>query len=123
MIDDKNIIEGEMIVDKRLPLKELVIKFLQRNPFYKHAAWSIGKDEDTLLVWRKEDKVFAGRCESARSECLSKFVNRSSPDFILTHADPETFNIAKKVDVTSAGEAIKSNTIVLTNFKDGTESK
>lgn len=123
MTEEKNIFEGEMIDDKRLPLKKLVIAFLEKNPFYKHAAWSIGISKDALEDWRSKDEVFASRCEAARAVALNKFVNRSSPDFILTHADPETFNIAKKVDVTSAGEAIKSNTIVLTNFKDGTESK
>lgn len=95
-----------MINDKRLKDKEKVIEYLTKSPFYKHAAWCIGKDEDTLLNWRKEDPDFSDRCSSARSECLAKYVNRASPDFILTHADQQTFNSIKKIDVTSGGKPI-----------------
>lgn len=104
-----------MIEDNRLPLKERAIEFLSKNPFYKHAAWAIGKDEVTLLRWRNEDADFASRCEVARASCLSRFVSRSQPDFILTHADPETFNTAKKIDITSGGKPIQS---ILTALKD-----
>lgn len=75
--------------------KELVLTFLQRNPFYRHAAWSVGISEDTLRNWRDEDKEFSARCDANRAEYLSKRVNRASDEFILTHADPETF---RKID-------------------------
>lgn len=104
-----------MINDKRLEKKERVIEFLTKNPFYKHAAWAIGRNEQTLIRWREEDEDFSSRCEAARATCLSRFVGRSQPDFILTHADPETFNTAKKIDITSGGKPIQS---ILTALKD-----
>lgn len=79
--------------------KELVLTFLQRNPFYRHAAWSVGIDETTLIRWRNEDKEFDAKCQAMRAENLSKRVNRASDEFILTHADPETFKKADKLEI------------------------
>lgn len=89
-----------MIEDERKIKKELVIEFLGKNPFYRHAAWSVGISEDTLRNWRDEDIDFSACCEAKRAENLTKRVNRASNEFILTHADPETFNIAKKLENT-----------------------
>jgi hypothetical protein len=95
-----------MIQDKRLEKKERVIAYLGNEPYFRHAAWAIGVHEDTLANWRKEDEDFSERCDMARAEKFSKLVNRASPEFILTHADPETFNTAHKVDITSGGKPI-----------------
>ncbi len=89
-----------MIKDKRLPLKEKFVEFLGRNPFYKHACWFVGISEMTLSRWRKEDEDFDKKCESMRAQTLTKYVNRSSTDFILTHADPETFSKTQKIELT-----------------------
>lgn len=82
--------------EKDLIKKDKILASLRVNPFYKHAAMAAGIDELTLLRWRKADKEFEGRCEEARSSCLTWFVKKSSSDFILTHADPETFKKDKE---------------------------
>ena len=79
--------------------KELVLTFLQRNPFYRHAAWSVGIAEQTLIRWREEDKEFGAKCEAMRAENLTKRVNRASDEFILTHADPETFKQKTQLEI------------------------
>lgn len=88
-----------MINDDRLEKKEKVLIFLSEFPFYKWAAKSIGKDEDTLLLWRKEDQDFSDRCEIAKSEAMKRLGKRASPDFMLKNADPETFKDKKEMEV------------------------
>lgn len=93
-----------MIQDNRLPLKEKVLDYLSHMPFYRWAAKSIGKDEDTIAIWRKEDPDFSERCETAKSEAIRKLGARATPDFMLKSADPKTFK--DRVDVTSGDKPI-----------------
>lgn len=100
-----------MIDDKRLPLKLSVIDYLTHFPFYKWAAKSIGRDEDTLIIWRKEDSDFSDKCEVAKSEAIKKLGKRATPDFMLKCADPKTFNIVNKTET-----EIKLPTPILNNL-------
>ncbi len=79
--------------------KERVIQYIRRFPFYKWAAKSIGKDADTLLIWRKEDADFSVRLEAARAEGVSNIGKRATPDFLLACADPETFSKTAQLEV------------------------
>lgn len=87
-----------MIEDKRKEIKEKIIEFMERNPFYKYACMFAGISIQTLENWRTEDIDFATKLEARRSQTLTKYINKSAPEFVLTHADPEMFNIAKKID-------------------------
>lgn len=93
-----------MINDERLPLKERYLEYIKKFPFYRWAAKSIGKSEDTLQLWRKEDKDFAERVEISRAEGMKYFGGRATPDLILKSADPETFK--ERVDITSGNKPI-----------------
>lgn len=90
-----------MIAD-RTEQKNQIIEYLKRFPFYKWAAKSVAIDEDTLLLWRKDDKEFSDRVEIARSEGMKYFGGRATPDLILKSADPKTFK--ERVDVTTNGK-------------------
>jgi hypothetical protein len=103
-----------MIQDNRLEKKEKVIDYLSHFPYYKWAATSINRDEDTLLLWRKEDSDFSDRCEASRAECLKKFGKKATPDLILKTTDPKTFNIANKIE----GELNGELNINLINYGD-----
>lgn len=93
-----------MINDNREDQKIRVIEYLKRFPFYKWAAKSIGKSEDTLRIWRDEDPEFSARVESARAEGMKYFGGRATPDLILKSADPETFK--ERMDITSGDKPI-----------------
>jgi hypothetical protein len=93
-----------MINDKRLEKKEIAIDYLSHFPFYKWAAKRIGIHEDTMVLWKKEDKDFSDRCEAARSECISKMGKRATPDFMLKSVDPKTFK--ERLDITSGDKPI-----------------
>jgi hypothetical protein len=109
-----------MTSDDKLQLKEQIIEYLRRFPFYKWAAKSVAIDDETLKNWRDADDDFSHRVEIARAEGIKYFGGRATPDLILKSADPQTFK--DRVDVTSGGKKIETNTIVFTNFKDGTKS-
>jgi hypothetical protein len=106
--------------EKIKKLKENVILILERFPFYKYAAQINKISEDTLKRMRDDDKEFADGCESARASGIMKYANKASPEFMLKAVEPTVFK--DRVDVTSGGKAIKTNSIVFTNFKDGTKS-
>lgn len=117
----KGIVEAHTEVEKkRLEKKEKVIEYLRHLPVYKWAAASAGINEDTLAIWRKEDEEFSVRCESAKSEAIKGFAKRATPDFMLKSTDPATFK--DRVDVTSDGKRIETNTIVFSNFTNDTKS-
>lgn len=112
-----------MTKEEQLKKKSDIVEYLKHFPFYKWAAASVAISEDTLANWRKVDKKFSDRVEIARSEGIKYFGGKATPDLILKSADPETFGSKDKLDVTSGGKPIQTNTIVFTNFKDATESK
>jgi len=89
----------EYKVDPRAEKKNQIVEYLRRFPFYKWAAKSVAIDEDTLLIWRKEDEEFSDRVEVARSEGIRYFGGRATPDLILKSADPKTFKDQSEVNL------------------------
>ena len=60
------------------------------------------------------------RCEASRANCLTGYVRRSSPDFILTHADRETFTPQEqKIDLTVHSQLTDEQLNKLINSKIG----
>jgi len=86
------------MVDKQKAQTE-VIDYLRRLPVYKWAAAFAGIDRTTLENWRKEDKEFSARCETAKAEAIERLGKRATPDFILKNVDPETFKDKKELEV------------------------
>ena len=72
-----------MIKDDKLPLKEKFLEYYSKMPIKKYAAYSIARDEDTILLWQKDDSDFSDRIKQLKSEYLlakSKFL---PPTFII----------------------------------------
>lgn len=57
-----------MINDKKLPLKEKFLEYYRELPVQKLAGESIGKNEDTILLWKKQDSDFSDQIDIARAE-------------------------------------------------------
>lgn len=54
--------------DKLIELKSKYLKYYRDLPVQKLAASYIGKDEDTIIRWRKEDADFADQVQHAKAE-------------------------------------------------------
>lgn len=101
-----------MKADKNLIIKEKIIEFLERFPFYKYAAKANFITEETLKTWRDEDEDFSYKCEAARTNGVLMYGRRASPEFMLSHTDKETFGNKTEVDVTSKGEKIEGLIVI-----------
>lgn len=90
--------------EQKIEKKEKVLAYLIGLPIYKYAAKYAGMDEDTLIIWRRDDPEFAERCEAVRSEAISRLGKRAKPEFILPAIDGETFGKKEQVEHTGTLE-------------------
>lgn len=58
----------QMIDDKKLPLKEKFLEYYRELPIQKLAADSIGRHEDTIVLWKKKDSDFSDQIDMARAD-------------------------------------------------------
>lgn len=72
-------------------LKEEYVSFYADAPVQKYAAMYIGKDEDTIIRWRKADRAFADAIQRARAEFVRKMILRSKAEFALERLEREVF--------------------------------
>ena len=93
-------------------LKEQYIFYYSQLPLQKLAAGFIGRDEDTIINWRKADPHFADAVTKAKSDwALSKVRNTRDTKFLLERILKEEF--AQKVELQSIQPASISFTYVL----------
>lgn len=97
-------------------------------PSIEGLALELGINRETIYAWEKEKLEFSnilGKLREKQAKMLIK--NGLSGDYnptiakllLAKHGYRETID----TDVTSKGEKIEMNSIVFTNFKDGTEGK
>ena len=72
-----------MINDKRLPVKESYLLYLEEVPKHKFASKFVKISEDTSKRWRDEDKDFADQCEAKIAVWVRKTLKRTKPEFQL----------------------------------------
>lgn len=61
-----------MIQDDKLPLKEKFLEYYKELPVQKLAGESIGRNEDTISAWKKQDPDFSDQIHMARAEWAKK---------------------------------------------------
>lgn len=61
-----------MIQDDRLPLKEKFLTYFKDVPMQKFACMYIGRDEDTISLWKREDSDFADQINQLKAEYVQK---------------------------------------------------
>lgn len=94
-------------------LKEEDLTYFEKLPVYRLAAYSIGRDEDTVLTWRKEDPDFAEKIRKAKAAWALKKATgtRVRDEFLLERLLKEDF--AAKVEVEAKGPTAITFTYVL----------
>jgi len=91
--------EKRTLGDERAKLKIKFLEYYAELPIFKLAAESIGKDEDTILRWRKDDTVFAEQVQSARAEWAKRKSNKvKSNEWLLERVMHDHFKEVKEVD-------------------------
>lgn len=72
-----------MIKDDKLVLKEKFLEYYSKMPIKKYAAYSVGRDEDTILIWQKDDSDFSDRIKILKADYLLNKANRLPATFII----------------------------------------
>lgn len=73
-------------------LKVTYVKYYEDVPIQKYAAMAIGRDEDTIIRWRKEDKDFADAVQRAKAEWIRKKLLAVKAEFALERLEREVFS-------------------------------
>lgn len=101
-----------MIADKNLELKEKFLAYYRELPVIKLAAGWIGRTDDTITNWRKDDTDFSEQIDNAKSDWAKKTSKQvKSKEWLLERVMKDHF--APRQEITGAdGEplvVIKSN--------------
>lgn len=88
-----------MIDDARLPLKLKFIEYFRKLPVQKLAGAHIGKHEDTITDWKKEDADFSDQLEEAKAQwALEKVAKVKSDEWLLERIMKDHF--AQRAELT-----------------------
>jgi hypothetical protein len=79
--------------------KDIAVAAAEQVYNYKLIGKSVGRDEDTILNWRKEDADFSDRLEQARYRFLQKNTRRAKPEFLLERLEPQIFKERKEMEI------------------------
>ena len=92
---------SEKKIDKRAELKVKFLEYFRDCPIKKYAAASIGRNEDSILVWEKEDSAFSVCIDQARADFLKKNLKLvRSKEWILERMFKDYFS--QRTEVTGA---------------------
>lgn len=80
--------------------KERAIEYYGAMPIYKYAAAFAGISEDTLKIWRDNDKDFSDRLQTAKAEFIRKHGKKAKSEFLLERLVKEVFKESKELEVT-----------------------
>lgn len=72
-------------------LKAEYLAYFNDVPVQKYAAMAIGKDEDTIIRWKKEDADFADSVKKAKAGWVRKKALEVKAEFALERLEAEIF--------------------------------
>ena len=82
-------------------LKKQYLVYYRKLPVQKLAAASIGKDEDTIIRWRREDADFADQTEVAKADwALEKCKKVRSTEWLLERVMNDHFSLKRSEEET-----------------------
>jgi len=98
-----------MIVDDRLALKEKFLEYYKALPIQKLAAGFIARNEDTIILWKREDKDFSDLIDKAKSDWAKEKAGKvKSNEWLLERVMKDQF--AERKETTGAdGQPITVN--------------
>lgn len=73
-------------------LKTEYVKYFEDVPIQRYAALFVGRDEDTIIRWRRCDMQFADAVQRAKAKWIRKKVVASKAEFALERLEKEMFS-------------------------------
>lgn len=70
-------------------LKERYIKYFEDVPVQRYAAMYIGRNEDTIVLWKKNDPEFSEAVNQARANWVRKQALKAKAEFKLERLEKE----------------------------------
>lgn len=105
---------GSVKKDSKEKLKKAFLEYFKDTPIQKYAAYFIGRDEDTIGVWKKEDKGFSDQIDKLRAEYVQKKLGKvKSEEWVLERVFRTDF--AQRQEIT--GEGGKELIVKVVDFK------
>src|SRR5206468_3975145 len=91
--ESPDIIEGHVETEQECiaRLKREYLEYYRELPVQKLAAASIGRDDDTIIRWRGQDKEFAEQVQQARAAWALKKTKRVDDTWLLERVLREEF--------------------------------
>lgn len=75
-----------------IKLKKDYVTYFADVPIQKYAAMSVGRDEDTIIRWRREDPDFADAIQRAKASWVRKRVLATKAEFALERLERDIFS-------------------------------
>lgn len=79
--------------------KERFIFYFQDVPVQKYAAMYIGRTEQTIINWLKDDEDFFNRVQIAKAEWVKKKAIKVRAEFALERLEKDVWAERKTIDV------------------------
>lgn len=73
-------------------LKAKYVEYYTDVPVQKYAAMSVGRDEDTIIRWKKEDSSFADRVDQAKAQFVRKRMLAVKSEYALERLMNDVFS-------------------------------
>lgn len=83
--------------EKIAELKDRYIEYYKDLPVQKYAAMYVGRDEETIINWRKADLDFSNRVDLARAEWVKRKASKAKVEFALERLEKSIFKETSEV--------------------------
>ena len=88
-------------------LKQEYIEYYEEVPVQKYAAMAIGRTEETIINWRRDDEDFSNQVDQAKAKWVKKNVAKSKAEFALERLERDIFAPPKQQLEHSGSDPIK----------------
>lgn len=85
--------------ETKAELKQKYLSYYKDLPVQKYAAMYIGRDEDTIIVWKKQDSDFSDAVQGARAEWVRRKASKARVEFALERLEKEIFAERKEIKI------------------------
>jgi hypothetical protein len=101
-------------------LKAEYIEYFKDVPVQRYAAMAIGRNEDTILVWKRNDAAFSEAVEKARAEWVRKKAMEVKAEFALERLEKDIWS--QRTELTGKdGGPIELKPVEVMQVSDGNQ--